>query len=78
MKLLRRRHAPPPTPVQARVYSGEGRKAHLMLDGVLLCPFGPAEGDRKGLGSDGEREFAAILPTCRLCATALADVGVTP
>jgi len=50
-----------------RVYTAQGRKAHLMAGGRVLCPTDPGPAGWKGTGSDEEREYAAVLPLCSYC-----------
>jgi hypothetical protein len=69
---LRRKRSPAPAEI-TRVYTREGRIAHLRLNDVVLCPFGI--GATLGAGSDEEREYAAVLPLCKFCADALAETG---
>jgi hypothetical protein len=78
LPVLRRGRPAPAPELPVRIYAAvDPRRAHLMLAGVPLCPFSPGPGERKGTGGDGEREFAAILPTCKLCLAALPD-GTVP
>ena len=69
MKLLHRKK--PVTYV--RVYTGEGKKAHLATAPVttVLCGWKPSKGGWRGTGSDAERQVAAVLPACNMCTAVL-------
>jgi hypothetical protein len=74
MKLsLRRKRSPAPAEI-TRVYTSQGRTAHLMADGKVLCPTVPVAGAWKGLTPE-EAEYAAVLPLCAYCRDALAANG---
>lgn len=72
MKLLRKHKPVPPGP-PVRVYTAQGRKAHLLdpATGTTLCPFTSGDHEWKGTGSGAEREYAAVIPLCRFCQEAL-------
>jgi hypothetical protein len=68
MKLsLRRKRSPAPAEI-TRVYTSQGRTAHFMVAGEVLCGWPAPPGGWKGTGSDYEREFAlSITDVCKLC-----------
>jgi hypothetical protein len=75
MSLFRRRApAPPPAGQVTRVYTREGRKAHLRVDGVVLCPTDPGPSGWKG-ATIPEAAWAGSLPLCTYCRDALAEAG---